>query len=111
MTSTPEELRILVVDPATSSRTLTRKLLAGAGYSVLEVPSGRDALAYLIAPGAPRVDAILKAHDPPASNGPRFLQKLKDSGLGKDLPVISEPPPPLPLPLPFHLVSPPFSPI
>lgn len=59
---------------------------------VLAVPTGSKAFALLSQPreagGSPIVDAVLKAHDPPVSNGPRFLQKFMEIEHMKELPVI-----------------------
>ena len=53
---------------------------------------GSEALALFaqnIAAGrGPSVDVILKAHDPPASNAPRFLQKLGEIESLKAIPTI-----------------------
>ncbi|KAL4534665.1 hypothetical protein Ndes2526A_g05546 [Nannochloris sp. 'desiccata'] len=88
------QLSVLVIDPRSSSRAATTKLLEESGYKVLAVPTGSKAFALLSQPreagGSPIVDAVLKAHDPPVSNGPRFLQKFMEIEHTKELPVIGE---------------------
>jgi hypothetical protein len=58
---------------------------------VLAAPTGSKAFALLSQTseaGGPIVDAVLKAHDPPQSNAPRFLQKFMELEHVKELPVI-----------------------
>ena len=123
------QISVLVVDPKSTSRLITTKLLQENGYKVclaaiilgyypyaggqsafplpviiannhyyifsiqvIAVQTGSEALTALQlqqeARGTHGIDAILKAHDPPASNGPRFLQKISSIEAFKALPVI-----------------------
>lgn len=52
--------------------------------------TGSDAFALLAHPTAEtRVDIILKAHDPPDSNGPLFLKRIKEKSVSPAaIPVI-----------------------
>jgi hypothetical protein len=70
----------------------------------LAVQTGKEALAILedgvLGGGAgPRVDIVLKEHDPPSSNAARFLQNLRSYPQFTFIPVIGAParltPPPL----------------
>ena len=61
---------------------------------VKAMQKGSEALALfaqnLAAGLGPSVDVILKAHDPPASNAPRFLQKLGEIESLKTIPIIGK---------------------
>lgn len=58
---------------------------------VVTARTGNEAvavLAHAAEAGSRPIDAVLKAHDPPDSNGPRFLQKLRGKEYSEDLPVV-----------------------
>lgn len=60
----------------------------------VEAQCGSEALKLLeerlAATGSPGVDAILKNHDPPESNGVRFLHRLREHPRLRNIPTVGE---------------------
>ena len=66
---------ILVIDDDVDIRNTVAGILGDEGYRVAKAGNGRDALAYLIAPGAPRPNLILLDMMMPIMDGATFHEQ------------------------------------
>lgn len=76
---------VLVVDDEFDIRYVTRLLLEGAGYGVVEASDGRAALDLL---DTEPVDLVLTDVDMPGMDGLTLLARLRTAAPTADLPVI-----------------------
>jgi two-component system KDP operon response regulator KdpE len=80
------DISLLVVDDEPSVRRLLRTTLAGHGYRILEAASGQAALDML---ARERPDAVLLDLGLPDVDGLEVIRRLRDSGVGVPIIVLS----------------------
>src|SRR6476469_1729910 len=77
---------ILIADDDAVQRRLVENMVQKCGYETIVVDSGDAAIAALIAPDAPAVDAVVLDLVMPGLDGMGVLAKIRDAGL--NIPVI-----------------------
>src|SRR5689334_4570564 len=77
---------ILVVEDQEDNRRILRDPLGNAGYELIEVASGEDALAAVM---TPRPDLILMDIQPPVMDGYEAAQRIKSNPEMKEVPIIA----------------------
>ena len=77
---------ILVVEDQEDNRRILRDLLGNAGYELIEVESGEDALAAVM---KQRPDLILMDIQLPAMDGYEATRRIKSNPEMKEVPVIA----------------------
>ena len=78
--------RILVVEDQEDNRRILRDLLGNAGYELIEVESGEDALAAVM---TRRPDLILMDVQLPVMDGYEAAQRIKSNPEMKAVPIIA----------------------
>lgn len=78
--------RILIADDDAVQRRLVENMVQRCGYDPIVVESGEAAMARLIDPDAPAIDALLLDLVMPGLDGMGVLERLRDAGL--TIPVI-----------------------
>ena len=78
--------RILIADDDAVQRRLVENMVQRCGYEAIVVESGDAAMARLIDPEAPAIDALLLDLAMPGLDGMGVLERIRDAGL--NIPVI-----------------------
>ncbi len=78
--------RILIADDDAVQRRLVENMVQRCGYEAVVVESGDAAMARLIDPDAPAIDAVLLDLVMPGLDGMGVLERIRDAGL--NIPVI-----------------------
>src|SRR4051794_21146571 len=78
--------RILIVDDDPVQRRLAENMVQRCGYDAVVVESGDEAIARLMDPEAPAIDALMLDMVMPGLDGMGVLEQIRDAGLG--VPVI-----------------------
>lgn len=84
MESNPSRGIILVVDDEPGVRALSRRILEGGGYGVVEAGNGAEALAIMESPA--RIDFLIADLDMPVMRGEEMAKKIR--ALRPDLRVL-----------------------